>query len=402
MKRIVLLVVLAALCAAGYWAYEKKNAPPAVSFAKVTRETIINTLSTNGKVEPMDSQDARSEAGGIIARLLVKQGDTVRAGQLLAEIRETGVQQELQAAEAREAQVRADLQTLQQGGRPFDLGELEAQVSRLRSERTIAQRNVEALTRLVQKEAAPRMELEQAKAKVESLDGEIAALEKRRRSLVGQNEIAAAQSRIREAAANVSLAKARISLGTVVAPVGGTIYDLPVKQGGFLSPGDVVASIGRMNPVRVKVYVDEPEMGRIAVKQPVKLTWDAMQGREWHGTVERRPTQVFQLGTRQVGEVLCTIDNPTGELVPGTNVNAFVETAVSPNALTVPKSALRNDDGLGVYVLNGKTVRWQKVKTGVNSALRVEVLEGLREGDAIAVQTDQALKVNQAVTPVIQ
>ncbi len=402
MKRIVFLVVLAALCAAGYWGYTKQHTPPPVSFAKATRETIVNTLSTNGKVEPVESQDARAESGGLIARLLIKQGDVVRAGQVLAEIRETGVQQELQGAEAREAQARADLQTLQQGGPQADLAELDAEVSRLKSERVVAQRNVESLARLVQKEAAPRLELEQAKNKLEAMDGEIASLEKRRRSLVGQNEIASAQARIREAAANVSLAKSRIALGTVLAPIAGTVYDLPVKQGAYLSRGDVVAAIGRLNPVRVRVYVDEPEMGRVAVKQPVKLTWDAMQGREWHGTVDRRPTQVFQLGTRQVGEVICTIENPSGELIPGTNVNAFVETAVSANALTVPKSALRNDDGLGVYMLDGKTVRWQKVKTGVNSALRVEVLEGLREGDVVAAQTDQALKPGQLVSAVIQ
>ena len=176
-----------------------------------------------------------------------------------------------------------------------------------------------------------------------------------------------------------------------------------MRAGSFLNPGAAVASIGRLEPVRVRVYVDEPELGRVAPGENVRITWDALPGKEWTGTVEKRPTEIVALGSRQVGEVLCTIANPGRELVPGTNVNAFILTQVVNNALTVPKDAVRRDNGTGVFVLQpDQTVKWQPVTTGASSTLRVEVLSGLKDGDAVAEATDQALKNSQKVTPVIR
>ena len=110
------------------------------------------------------------------------------------------------------------------------------------------------------------------------------------------------------------------------------------------------------------------------------------------------------LGTRQVGEVLCTVANPEHLLVPGTNVNAFILTQVVQNALTIPKASVRRDNGVGVYVLDkdGKTLRWQPVKTGASDALRVEVTSGLNEGDVVAQPTDVTLKNGIRVRPVVQ
>jgi multidrug efflux pump subunit AcrA (membrane-fusion protein) len=86
------------------------------------------------------------------------------------------------------------------------------------------------------------------------------------------------------------------------------------------------------------------------------------------------------------------------ELVPGTNVNAFILTQVVNNALTIPKAAVRRDGGIGVFVLqSGNTVKWQAVTTGASDALRVEVVKGLADGDAVAAPTDQLLKTGQKV-----
>ena len=136
--------------------------------------------------------------------------------------------------------------------------------------------------------------------------------------------------------------------------------------------------------MRVRVYVDEPELGRVATGEPVRITWDALPGREWPGTVEKRPSEIVALGSRQVGEVLCTIANPNRELVPGKNVNAFILTQVVPNALTIPKTAVRRENGVGVFLLQDNTIRWRSVKTGASDALRVEVVDGLQDGDLVA------------------
>src|SRR5947209_14168907 len=125
--------------------------------------------------------------------------------------------------------------------------------------------------------------------------------------MVGKTDIAASQARLQEAEASIQLARTHMARNTIHSPIAGSLYSLPARVGGYLTAGDPVGSVGKLDPVRVRVYVDEPELGRVAAGEQVRITWDAMPGREWSGKVERRPNEVVALGTRQVGEVLCTI-----------------------------------------------------------------------------------------------
>jgi HlyD family secretion protein len=128
-----------------------------------------------------------------------------------------------------------------------------------------------------------------------------------------------------------------------------------------------------------------------------------MPGREWTGTVEKRPTQIIALGARQVGEVLCTIHNQDHDLIPGTNVNAFILTQVVDNALTIPKTAVRRERGAGVYTLEKDgTLKWVNITTGASDALRVEVLSGLNEGDAVMLPSDRNVHEGVRVAPAFQ
>ena len=399
MKKLLALIVLLA-AALSAWFYLKRSGDPPVAFAKTTREKISNVLSTNGKVEPAEYVDVHVESSGLVKQLLVHAGDSVRKDQVLAELSEPGLQQELDAAIARESQARANLQMLQAGGRSSDITEIDGALNRLKSDRDSAQRNLDALQRLLAKQAATAFEVEQARQALKSLDVQIESLQQKRAALVGKGDLGSAQARVEEADANVRLARNRITLNTIRAPMAGTIYDLPARSGSFLNAGDPLASIGRLDPVRVRVYVDEPELGRVAAGQSVRITWDALPGKEWTGVVEKRPTEVIALGSRQVGEVLCTIGNPMRQLVPGTNVNAFILTQVVENALTIPKATVRRDGSIGVFLLQkDSTLKWQPITTGASDALRVEVVSGLADGDAVAQPTEQTLKAGQKVTP---
>jgi HlyD family secretion protein len=398
----ILAFVLALAAALSAWFFLKRSDVPQIAFAKATRATISNVLSTNGKVEPEAYIDVRVEVPGLVRQVLVHAGDAVRKDQVLAEISEPGLQQELEAATAREAQARAELQTLQAGGKSADTAELEGSINRLKNDRDAAQVNLDSLRRLLAKQAATQYEVAQATQAVKSLEVQIQSLQQKRAALVGKGDLASAAARVQEAEANVLLARVRLKQDVIRAPMGGTVYDLPARAGSFLNLGDPVASIGKLDPVRVRVYVDEPELGRVAAGQSVRITWDALPGKEWFGVVEKRPTEVIALGTRQVGEVLCTIKNPVRELVPGTNVNAFILTQVVEKALTVPKACVRRDSTIGVFVLQNDELKWQPVQTGVSDALRVEVVTGLTDGDLVAIPTDLALRNGQKVIPVIQ
>lgn len=388
------------LAAVGWLAYHRNNDMPQVPIARVIRETLVSMLPTNGKVEPIEWQAVRVEQGGLVSKVPVQQGQPVRQGAELAILSDTGLEAELDAAQARVAQAQADLATINAGGKQVELAGMESDLARLRVEKEHDEKEYATLGRLAEKQAAAPFEVDKMKAKVQAAEMSIEALEKRRAALVTQSDKAVAEARLRDAAAAVELARSHLARTVIRAPISGVVYDLAARPGAYLNAGDLVANVGQTDRLRVRVYVDEPELGRVAEGQPVTITWDALPGRTWQGRVERKPVNVVALGTRQVGEVLCTIDNPGRVLLPGTNVDAHIRTATVDRALTIPKECLRRDaNGVGVFVLSGGRLAWRPVQTGVSSVTRVQILSGLAEGNEVALPTDLTLHDGETVTP---
>jgi HlyD family secretion protein len=398
LKKLWLLLLPILLVAVGWWAYRRKNDPPQVPFAKVIHETLVSTLPTNGKVEPIEWQAVRVEQTGLVNKVPVQDGQTVSQGAVLATMSETGLQADLETAEAHVAQALADVATIEAGGKQIELTAIDNDLARVRAEKEVAQRDYASLRRLADKQAATAVEVQAARSKLNGAELAIDSLEKRRAALIGKSDKTVAQARLRDAEAAVELAKNHMAQTVIRAPIAGVVYDLAARPGVYLNIGDLVANVGQTGRLRVRVYVDEPELGRVQQGQPVTITWDALPGRTWEGTVERKPANIVPLGSRQVGEVPCTIDNPGRELVPGTNVDAHIRTATVPNALTIAKECLRRDaHGLGVFALHGGHIAWQPVTTGVSSVTRVQIVRGLAEGDAVALPTEMTLHNGEAV-----
>jgi HlyD family secretion protein len=393
MKRVIWGVVLAAMAALGWFGWQQKNAPPEISFTRVVRETIVSTLTTNGKVEPSEWASARAEREGAITAVRVEKGQTVAKGAVLVELDSSEAQAELAVAEARIAQGRAQIDVLRGGGRQREITETLNEVARARQDAEIARKEVASLTRLVEKKAATQYELDRAREKVEQAELAARSAEQRKAALVSSSDLTVAGAQLKDAEAAAALAKRRIELGMVRSPLAGTIYQFDVRKGGYVNPGDVVAQIGLLDQVKVTIYVDEPELGRVAKGMPVKITWDALPGKQWAGTVGKTATEIVTLGTRHVGEVACMIANPGHELLPATNVNVEVKSQTVEGAVAIPKEVLRREGSqVGVYLLEGDHIVWRPVKLGVASVTRTQVLEGLKEGDAIALPTERAMK----------
>ncbi len=399
MKKLLLLL-LVPFIALVWWVYHRRNLPPEVAFAKVKRETLVSTLPTNGKVEPISWETVRSQLSGVVDRVNVDQGQRVERGAVLATLSASQAQSDLAAAEALAAQARAELASIAQGGRTAELAEIENGLARARFDKQAAEKDVATLERLADKQAATRAEVERARDRVRQAQLEIDGLERKRASLVAKTDRSVADARLRQAEAAAAQARQRIDQSTIRAPLAGVVYALNARPGSYLNPGDAVASVGVISRLRVRVYVDEPEVGRVHVGQPVSITWDALPGKTWTGSVEKVPTEIVPLNTRQVGEVLCTIENPGNELVPGTNVNADIRTSQVENALTIPKEAVRRQSGeTGVFLLQGETVVWRPVTLGVSSITRTQVASGLAEGDAVATASE-SLQPGEPVRPV--
>lgn len=399
MKKWVLAVLVVAAAVVG-WGVLRKASPPKIGFTRVKRATLVSTLPTNGKVEPFDWQAIRSERAGILSRVLVRDGERVAKGEVVASISDPSLQADLQGGEARVAEAQANLSALESGGKPAELVEIENSLKQARLQLQQQQKDSEALQRLAQKQAATAAEVDAARQKVKQSETEIQGLEQRRSSLVAKSDVAAARARLQDAQASFELARERASQSVVRAPISGVVYGLAVRTGAYVNPGDLLANVGNLDRLRVRVYVDEPELGRVAEGQPVTITWQALGGKQWSGRVERKPTSIQPLGTRQVGEVICLIDNPRHELIPGTNVDATIRTAVVENALVIPKETLRHDtQGNYVLLLKDQAVERRPVDTGVASVSEIQVTSGVAEGDSVALPSDTPLQPGDHVTP---
>lgn len=412
MNKFWLLLILPVLLVL-WWGIDRRHSGPEIHFTTVEPTRIESTVTTNGKVEPAEWAAARAETAGVVRNILVQRGQTVKAGQILAELDTTAAQSDLAGAEAREEEARAESATVNQGGKAATLADLDDRIKTAQAAVDANQRNYDALQRLAAKQAATRVEVQHASDTLEQAKLLLAQLQDQRRTLITASDKAVARAKLHESQAAVALAQHRVGLGVIRSPIAGTVYQLgntgsgtatDLKLGAYLQPGELVALIGDLNEVKVTVYVDEPDLGRVALKDPVSITWDARPGHEWWGSVQKLPTQVIALGTRTVGEVTTIVANPNHDLLPGVTVNATIVSKVVPDALSIPKAALHSIRGAsGAYKLQGDVIVWTPVKAGISDINNVQIVSGLRPGDRVADRVvepiDAELKNGMRVRP---
>lgn len=391
MKRFWLLLILPVLVLI-WWGLDRGGSAPLIHFSSVRRARIESTVSTDGKVEPAQWAAARAETAGVIRSVLVQRGQDVRAGQALISLDTTAAQAELAAALAREQQAQAEDTTLNQGGKAAQLASINDSIRSAKEAVAVAQRNYDALARLETQQAATKVQVQEAKDALTRAKLQLAAFQNQKQTLVTPTERTVAQANLHDARAAVAVAQRRLALAEVKAPISGTIYQFSegtdqsdLKVGAYLHPGDLVALIGNLDEVKVNVFVDEPDLGRVGLNMPVKITWDARPGQIWWGRVDKLPTQVVALQTRTVGKVSTIVSNPNHDLLPGVTVNATIVSKVEENALSIPKAALRTNRGVtGVFKLEGDSITWTAVKTGISDINNVQILSGLKIGDHVA------------------
>jgi len=374
-----------------------------VRFVMTKRQNLISTVQTNGKAEPIEWLAVRAGRDGTIAGVEVERGQQVRNGDIIAELESDTARANLATAQARMDQAKALLALYQDGGPPAEIAEIELGLANARLEVEAAGEEAASLERLAAEQAATRQEVMRAQERVRRAEVEIAALEKTRQAIVLPSERREAEAALRAAEAETEEWARRLSHSTVRAPMDGVVYNLAVRQGSYVQPGDLLADVGRLDQLRLTIYVDEPELKSVREGMPVVITWDALPERRWEGVVERLPTQIVPLGTRQVGEVSGIIDNPGLDLPVSANINAQLHSEVSASALSIPKEALRRQgDELGIWTLEGEAVTWRALKLGAANITHVEVLSGLSENDPVALPAEPPLAEGERVTPLFE
>lgn len=384
---VTALAILAAVIVLAAFVSHRDDALQ-VRTAVVEQTSIRSVVSTNGKIEPVNNFEAHAPVAASVRRVLVKEGDSVKKGQLLVVLDDADARAQAARAETQLRAAQADLSASERGGSQEEVFSLEAQLVKAANDRETAQRNLDALKKLQQEGAATAGEVRDAQNALASANAQLTFLQQKQTKRYSNADLAHVEAQRAEAQAAYDAAKDVLAKSNVRAPFDGIVYSLPVKQGGFVGSGDLLLQVADLRKVVVRAFVDEPDVGRLVPGDPMEITWDAVPGRVWRTTVTAVPSTVKLRGARNVGETTSIVDNRDLKLLPNINVGVTIVAAERDHVLVVPREAVRMDDSKP-YVLQvvGHELKRREVETSLSNLTQVEVTHGLSANDVVAISS---------------
>jgi HlyD family secretion protein len=384
---VTALAIFAGVIVLAAFVTRRDDSVPVRTFV-VAPSSIRSVVSTNGKIEPVNNFEAHAPVATSVQRVLVKEGATVKKGQLLVQLDDADARAQSARAETQLRAAQSDLSAEKLGGSREEVLSLEAQLVKANTDRDSAQRNLTALKKLAQQGAASAGEVREAESALTRADSQLTFLRQKQEQRYSNAEIARVEAQRGEAQAAYDAARDVLGKSNVRAPFDGIVYSLPAKQGGFVAAGDMLLQMADLRTVTVRAFVDEPDVGRLAPGDPIEITWDAVPGRVWRTVVTAVPSTVKLRGSRNVGETTSIVDNKDLKLLPNVNVGVTIVSAQHDNVLVVPREAVRMDDSKH-YVLQvvGHELKRKDVETSLSNLTQVEVTHGLSAKDVVAINS---------------
>jgi HlyD family secretion protein len=369
-----------------------------VRVAESTIQDLTKTTSTNGHVEPLQPFQAFAPEATTVKQVYVHAGESVRAGKLLVSLDDDSARARLAAAVASLRSAQAGYQATENGGTHQEQLSLATNIAKARLDCEQAERELETIKALAAKGSAAPSEVTQAQTRLAVAQASLNALEQQKSQPYAEVDLTRARSTVAEAEAARDAAAQVIAQSNIRAPFDCTVYSLLVTRYAFLAAGSEILEAADLSKLQVRAYFDEPEIGDLALGNPVTVVWDAKPNLQFHGHITRLPSSVITYGTRNVGEVLVSIEDSDGVLLPNTNVVVTVTTHEVHNALTVPREALHAEGGRDyVYVVNKDSLRRTYVKVGLLNLTTVQILSGLRVHQVVALGTTNGAAVAEGV-----
>ena len=406
-NRILIFLAAAALLAYALIALSARKPVVKISTTTPAIENLSSSISSNGKVEPVSPFVMRAPLDTFVDKVLAVEGQTVSKGQLLIQLNVHDASAQLADAKSKLLKAQDDLRAALAGGKADDSARVTGDLLKAQADRDRLQKNHDALERLIARQAATADELavnDLALTKAQSEVSRLTAVKQEFGRAVTLDAGRAALQ-VQQAQSEVASLSQKVASGRIVAPANGTLYSLPAKTRDFVKTGNLLAEMADLHKVRVRAFIDEPELGALEPDQSVKITWDALPNRFWTGKTEVIPKQVVARGARSVGELLCAVNNDKLELLPNINVDVKINSKERTKVLSVPRGTVISERGKRfVYVVKanelgvGKpTLEKREIQVGIADATNYEVISGLKENDLIALPGDVELHDGMAV-----
>ena len=315
-----------------------------VEVAQIQRGPIASQRTFSGELEALAEFVVAPKVSGRVERVIVDIADTVKRGQVVAELDNDEYVQAVAQAEA-------------------DLLVARANLSEAKSALEIAKREFKRTESLLERGIVSGSDFDTAK--------------QNQLAKQAQLEVAAAQVTKAESSletANIRLGYTKVTAGWTGGDENRIVAERYVDEGQTVAANEQLLSIVELHPIVGVVFVNERDYAHLKPGQLVSLTTDAYPGEQYTGRIDRI-APVFRKSTRQA-RIEMTIDNPQHRLKPGLFIRATVVLARVPEATIVPEQALTiRDDRSGVFIVSedGRSVTWHEVKVGIRAGNRVQV-----------------------------
>lgn len=321
---VIPLTVLASLAAFGFWRFEQ------------TPAEAPNTLTLQGNVD-VRQVNLSFKVAGRVDKLLVDEGDAVKAGQPIARLDVKYFEDELRLAKAQHAQAAANNERAKNGARPEEIEQARAQERERVATRQRAEQDFRRAETLVNTRTVAKQEYDQAKAALDEAAARLKSATAYRKLIEAGTRVEdkeAAKAQLDAAAAQVTTAERRLADATIYAPNDGVILTRAREEGAIVNAGETVFTLTLTAPIWIRTYVDEPDLGRVQPGLSVRIVTDAASGRSYVGkvgyispTAEFTPKSVETqaLRTALVYRLRVVVDDPDGGLRQGMPATTIVE-----------------------------------------------------------------------------
>ncbi|MFB3826791.1 MAG: efflux RND transporter periplasmic adaptor subunit [Bryobacteraceae bacterium] len=451
-KILLIAVAVVTICVGVYAStvYSRRGLVT-VQTGKVVRQDLASVVTASGEIKPRNYINIGANAQGQLTQILVKEGERVRKGQLLARIENVQPEADVTAQRASLASAEAESSASEAALRASDenIRTMEATVDRARADLGRANVEFQRGQQLLKDQLIAQQDFDTRKAAYEAQQAAVREAETRLVQARAQRQqvaaqLAATQKRVAQVRAMLSRFQDVLRKHDAYAPLDGVVTNLPVRVGETVVPGiqnspaATIMTIADMSLITAEVKVDETDIVNVKLDQIADITIDAIPNKTFKGhVIEIGNTAILRstgLAASQSAissqeakdfKVVVALDSPPEEIRPGLSCTAKITTATRQKVLTIPIQALtvrqrgdleakpkgkssgtaqaapksdpaaekaRKEELQGVFVVAGGKAAFRKVETGITGATDIEVLSGLKEGDEVVTGTYQVIR----------
>ena len=365
-----------------------------VGVSQVTRQSLTYSLVASGDISPLMQVDLSPKVSGYLEKIFVQIGDSVRQGQVIAQIDRAEFVQKVKEVEAKVAQAKAAADELEAGTRSEDIRQAEESVKQAQSRFDNAKTTRERMEALYSRQIISKKDFDNADTECAVCEAQLSSNQEKLKQLKegARREVReGSRAKLKEMEAILAQEQIRLQNTQILAPFAGEIVRRNVDSGALVSPSTPVVTLIHLETLKAVANVLEKDVGLIKPGMKAKILTEAYPGKPFEGTVARI-NKALDLATRTL-QAEINIPNPGHLLKPGMFAKIEMVLKENPNALAVPRDAVLKEDGKEfVFAVEGNQAFRKPVVTGIEQERLIEIVEGVKDGDKIVVRGQESLK----------